>query len=741
MATNLKDVKAGYGLTNTINDNNDTISNELDDRLSRTAQAGNQMEVALDMNGQSVRNLAPGTLETDAATYGQLLDGVPTTETELTRQSLSTFLHPDTTVETAHATVEDADRIWSGSDDTPLIDIRRYGAAVDGTTNDYAAVAEALEVAKQRGGGRVFFPEGVTKVESKLVVTGNNVQLVGVSSGRKVGSTHEDEGSKIISTVTSDDIIQWGNGSSVKNGGIIDLAVEASTTEALLYLNNAPFFKLEKAFLNNEVSGAGWGILAEDSHFFSAYDTRIMKATNQGTADSIGVQFFRSGAIGGQYNFYGCDVQGWETAVSCGQWSLLKWDTTARTFSGASNYPAPEDDVGLNFFGGQIKSCNTGFRLGSGSNQSTITGVYTEGTSFPVKVGYGASNALIQGNMFNMGTSSTKLLIGQGGGDAERQEFWNIQIKGNWFRNIDSADPAIAVIGNNTTPATDKSYVLIHENDFEINHTSGLAIQVSGSGTDFAIDARRNTMRGSVTPTAYVSGLSSSLRPIIWEETNVVPGIETCKWSYEEVLSGPKTLDPKDPEILYFTTNGTGRNINLPDPADCQGKRFIIGNYDTANNLVIRDEDSNTYGTVGPKSGGTPDEVYRATCYSNGVEWTVHISGHDDTFSVDFKSRTVSGSDITVLSSSLTTLNAHMNLNVTGAAAVNLEDGTMDGQQITFLITSSGGEVATVTPDSLQNATSIEIGSAIFDHLTLIWNESSSHWRILNFVNGVTINV
>jgi len=744
MATNLKDVKAGYGLTNTINDNNDTISSELDDRLSRTAQAGNQMEVALDMNGQRIRNLAPGVLGTDAVTYDQILEGVPTTETALTQSSISTILYPDTTIEAAHATVVDADRIWSGTDDTPLIDIRRYGAAVDGVTNDYAAVAEALEVAKQRGGGRVFFPEGVTRIESQLVVTGDNIQLVGVSSGKKVGSAHEDEGSKIISTVTSDDVIQWGNGvSSKRNGGIIDLAVEASTTGALLYLNDAPFFKLEKAFLNNEVNGAGWGILAHDSHFFSAYDSRILKTTNQGTTDSVGVQFYRSGAVGGQYNFYGCDVQGWAVGVSCGQWGLLAWHTTNRTFSGSSNYPAAEDDVGLNFFGGQIKSCTTGFRLGSGCNQSVITGVYTEGTSFPVKVGYGASNALIQGNMFNMGTSSTKLLLGQGGGsDPERQEFWNIQLKGNWFRNIDSADPAISVTGNNSTPATDKSYALIHDNDFEINHASGLAMQVSGTGSDFALDVRRNTIRdpGGLAST-YVSGLSSTIRPIRWEQTDTDSTGNVVTWTYAEQLTGVKQLRYNDPEILYFTTDGTNRAVWLPSPANCVGKRFVIGNYDAGNTLVIRDSSGNSYGSVQPKTGGTPDVIYRAVCYCDGVAWTVDISQPaSQTYETEFGSLTPSGAGVTVATADIDKLISQYNINHSAADTITLQDGSIDGQQVHFYVTSSNAGDITITPSSLHTGTSVSMGaSPQHEHCSLVWDDSAGSWRTLNFSSGTSI--
>lgn len=45
-------------------------------------------------------------------------------------------------------------------------DIRRYGALVDGTTNDTTAVQAAIDVAFDSGGGVVFFPEGTCMVSA-----------------------------------------------------------------------------------------------------------------------------------------------------------------------------------------------------------------------------------------------------------------------------------------------------------------------------------------------------------------------------------------------------------------------------------------------------------------------------------------------------------------------------------------------------------------------------------------------
>ncbi len=54
---------------------------------------------------------------------------------------------------------------WPG-----VYDITAYGAEVDGTTDDTAAVTAALAAAYAAGGGTVYFPAGVTRINSQITI-------------------------------------------------------------------------------------------------------------------------------------------------------------------------------------------------------------------------------------------------------------------------------------------------------------------------------------------------------------------------------------------------------------------------------------------------------------------------------------------------------------------------------------------------------------------------------------------
>jgi hypothetical protein len=51
-----------------------------------------------------------------------------------------------------------------------VFDIRKYGAAVNGTTDDSAAVTAAITAAVAAGGGIVFFPAGVCRINSQILL-------------------------------------------------------------------------------------------------------------------------------------------------------------------------------------------------------------------------------------------------------------------------------------------------------------------------------------------------------------------------------------------------------------------------------------------------------------------------------------------------------------------------------------------------------------------------------------------
>ena len=147
MTTNLKDVKAGYGLTSTINSNNDTIASELDTKLSRTLAGFNNMEVPLDMGNNAIVNLPEAVSEASPVTLGQAAE-IAGVENPLTSESVGAVLYPQTAAETA-AGVTPGYLFYEPGD------VRRYGATGDGITDDSAAFQAALDQNVQSGGATI----------------------------------------------------------------------------------------------------------------------------------------------------------------------------------------------------------------------------------------------------------------------------------------------------------------------------------------------------------------------------------------------------------------------------------------------------------------------------------------------------------------------------------------------------------------------------------------------------------
>lgn len=64
-----------------------------------------------------------------------------------------------------------------------------------------------------------------------------------------------------------------------------------------------------------------------------------------------------------------------------------------------------------------------------------------------------------------------------------------------------------------------------------------------------------------------------------------------------ETLSGDKTLASTDEQVQVLDAGGSGRNVDLP--SDEEGLRYVIVNSsDAAEDLTVRDADTNTVVTV-----------------------------------------------------------------------------------------------------------------------------------------------
>lgn len=150
---NLQDITSGYSSTTKINENNATLEAALDNTLSRNGASPNAMEAELDMNSNSIVNLGAPQNPTDAARWADVTGSL----------AVSTPLPAQTGNSGKYITTNGSDLSWStppaynpitsletAASITPTNysylpgDVRRYNAAGDGSTDDTAAIQNAL---------------------------------------------------------------------------------------------------------------------------------------------------------------------------------------------------------------------------------------------------------------------------------------------------------------------------------------------------------------------------------------------------------------------------------------------------------------------------------------------------------------------------------------------------------------------------------------------------------------------
>jgi hypothetical protein len=213
---NLETISSGYNISK-INSNFQAIGTALQDAVSRSGQAPNQMDADFDMNGNDILNVDnidvnvltidgvpvevnggvsvdPDSLVPTGGTDGQVLtkqsaadydtawedvpEGIPAGGTDgqvLTKQSGTDF---------------DAD--WEDvSSSDGWANVKDYGAIGDGTTDDTAAIQDAIDANL----GVVFFPPGEYRITSVLDLTARN-------GGRTVirgsGRSENTQGTRIL---------------------------------------------------------------------------------------------------------------------------------------------------------------------------------------------------------------------------------------------------------------------------------------------------------------------------------------------------------------------------------------------------------------------------------------------------------------------------------------------------------------------------------------------------------------
>ena len=96
----------------------------------------------------------------------------------LTQASVGETLFPRTTAESA-ASVTPSNYAYQPGD------LRRYGATIDGTTDDSTAFQRAIDVS-EAGGGPVLVPAGSIKISSGLVIDTDGVEIIGAARGKSI---------------------------------------------------------------------------------------------------------------------------------------------------------------------------------------------------------------------------------------------------------------------------------------------------------------------------------------------------------------------------------------------------------------------------------------------------------------------------------------------------------------------------------------------------------------------------
>lgn len=113
---------------------------------------------------------------------------------------------------------------WLGSFPATGADIRQFGAKVDGTTDDSAAVQFAINY-ESTTGGIVLFPAGTTQLNTGVVVTIGGVTIKGIGwqeySGTESSGTPGPNSSWILSTSAAASPLSFAN--TVENARLLDI--------------------------------------------------------------------------------------------------------------------------------------------------------------------------------------------------------------------------------------------------------------------------------------------------------------------------------------------------------------------------------------------------------------------------------------------------------------------------------------------------------------------------------------
>lgn len=347
------------------------------------------------------------------------------------------------------------------------------------------------------------------------------------------------------------------NAAGFKKGCILEaIGIDTNTSGISMLFTDIPNLKIQDCFLN--VKGDGAGAKFVDSYITTIINTYFMEEDEDRTATK-GVEIVNTSG-GGEYTFLHSNIRGFTNGLYLGE---------------ASATPAGTLQT-VNFISSQVKSAQIGISVFGGCEVVNILRSYIEGaTSTGITIQWNPTTVNILGNFFNNpGNSAKSIQVGQGGGVAAQQQFYNVYIAENYISNIaDTSGIGIQVTANTTA-----ELLVIENNDFQPETGGqGTGIELSGAAVAQVRNARFGNLAVDINNYALVK----------YPNYNHGGNVET--------ITGTKTLTADSDKVQALNNNaGSGQKVLLPPEAESYGKEFIIVETGGNNDLVVKDDSDTT---------------------------------------------------------------------------------------------------------------------------------------------------
>ena len=173
-----------------------------------------------------------------------------------------------------------------------VISVKDFGAVGSGAVNDQPAIQAAINAIQANGGGTLYFPTGSYRIDSRLLITGNNVTLKGDGYLSSV----------IFSNTNGFQLVKFQNSSrsGIEHLGIYRNAFTANTGDYTVWLENCVQFSarrvlMQGSYYNMVISGTATADFCFQECIW-----------NYATGPAM-IWMVRSGAgVNGAYHFYRC---------------------------------------------------------------------------------------------------------------------------------------------------------------------------------------------------------------------------------------------------------------------------------------------------------------------------------------------------------------------------------------------------------------------------------------------------